>query len=185
MNLAESLNFANFVISTDNTDEMKQKQLIFSAALALVLTACGGNSKTSDSTVDSSEILRADSAAAIDAANADSAAHADSVARVIEEAKAEARESKDNALDAKVDKIVGMIDRTTDAVDDLRKNGFPSSSSTAFRVLEGLPDWQSEYNKIKGQLSAEQKARINAAQKRLDRASDKWDEATEDMFNNM
>ena len=164
---------------------MKQKQLIFSAALALVLTACAGNSKTSGSSADSSANSRADSIAAIDAARADSAANADSVAQVVEEAKAKAQESKDNALDAKVDKIVGMIDRTTDAVNELANSGIPNTSSMAFRALEGIPDWQSEYNKIKGQLNAGQKARIKAAEKRLDRASDRWNEATEQMFNDI
>ena len=164
---------------------MKQKQLIYSAALALVLTACGGNSKNSDSSADSSANSRADSIAAVDAARADSAANADSVAQVVEEAKAKAQESKDNALDAKVDKIVGMIDRTTDAVNELANSGIPNTSSMALRALEGIPDWQSEYNKIKGQRNAGQKARIKAAEKRLDRASDRWNEATEQMFNDI
>ena len=37
--------FVIFVLSLKQSNVMKQKQLIYSAALALVLTACGGNSK--------------------------------------------------------------------------------------------------------------------------------------------
>ena len=85
-----------------------------------------------------------------------------------------AKADRSKALDGKVDKIIGKIKENINAVQDLKNNGIPSGSSMAFRVTSNLPDWSGDYNKIKGQLSPEQDARIKAEENKLNRLIDRW-----------
>lgn len=154
---------------------MNRKHILFAAAFAAMLTACGSSNKSADSAaadsavpaVDSTEILRADSVAKAEAARTDSIAKADSIAKV-------QAESKSKETDAEVDKIVGIINQHIDAVKDMKEGGLPSTSSMAFRALSNLPEWEGKYKKIKGQLTPEQDARIKAAEKKLKQLIASW-----------
>lgn len=99
---------------------MNTIKLLSALPIALILTACGGNTKTSDSgsatngIVDSAEILRADSLAAAEAARSDSVARADSIARVDSIAKAAAEKAKakeanrDKSIDQALNRLAGI-----------------------------------------------------------------------------
>ncbi len=142
------------------------------SAIALLMLASGCSSNNNNST---------------ESANADSvaeAAKADSIAKVLAQAKADsiaaadsvakAKETESKAMDAKVDKIVAKYNKCIDAVQGLINDGIPSTSSMAFRVLSNLDVPDAEYNKIKGQLTEEQKARIEAVRKKFDQVNAKF-----------
>lgn len=159
-------------------NEMKLIKFGAMSAIALLMLASGCSSNNNNST----ESANADSVA--EAAKADSIANADSIAKVLEQAKADsiaaadsvakAKETESKAMDAKVDKIVAKYNKCIDAVQGLINDGIPSTSSMAFRVLSNLDVPDAEYNKIKGQLTEEQKARIEAVRKKFDQVNAKF-----------
>ncbi len=151
---------------------MNYKSFFLSATTALLAVSCGGNKTTdvssdSDSTsVDSSVV-----SVPVDTEKTESI-----VAEVAPAETPEAEESKapNNELDKKVDKILSDINQHISVIQDLKDNGFSSASSVAFRAIENLPDYEGELNKIKGQLTPEQKARIDAAEKKLNKLIESW-----------
>ena len=151
---------------------MKYLSLIAISALAFTAVSCGNSEKATTNSIDSIS----DTLAIQDTLTANDADTTATIEATATEETQKADEAKDsnNDLDAKVDKIVSMINEHISTVQSLKNEGIPSGSSMAFRSLEALPDYTGQLNKIKGQLSPEQKARIDEAEMKLQKLTNSW-----------
>ncbi|MDE7414402.1 MAG: hypothetical protein K2N05_11550 [Muribaculaceae bacterium] len=154
-------------------------KMLFMAAAALLTVSCGKTDKaaeTGDSVKDTIVAEAPVDSNQVDTTTAEAAPETPAKAEVAPEtpAKAEA-ETKNNELDGEVDKIISQINKHITTIKDLKDNGIPSGSATAFRAIENLPDYDKKLKKIKSKLSPEQKARINAAEKKLQKLIDSWE----------
>ena len=154
-------------------------KMLFMATAALLTVSCGKTDKaaeTEDSVKDTIVAEAPVDSNQVDTTTAEAAPETPAKAEVAPEtpAKAEA-ETKNNELDGEVDKIISQINKHITTIKDLKDNGIPSGSATAFRAIENLPDYDKKLKKIKSKLSPEQKARINAAEKKLQKLIDSWE----------
>ena len=164
-------------------------KMLFLAAAALLTVSCGKTDKaaeTGDSVkdtivaeapVDSNQVDTTTAEAAPETpAKTEAAPETPAKAEAAPETPAKAEpETKNNELDGEVDKIISQINKHITTIKDLKDNGIPSGSATAFRAIENLPDYDKKLKKIKSKLSPEQKARINAAEKKLQKLIDSWE----------
>ncbi len=145
---------------------MKTKILLFTVAAALLSSSCSNSDK--NATTDTVVVIK----------EVPSAQPAEQSATPEPAAVAEPEKSQTESLDPQVDKIIGIIKQQTQAVQRCIDGGILNSSSAAIRALEAVPDYERDLKKIKNKLSPAQKARINAAEQKLLRKIDEWDEAS-------
>lgn len=154
-------------------------KMLFMAAATLLTVSCGKTDKaaeTGDSVKDTIVAEAPIDSNQVDTTTAEAVPETQAQAEPAPEtpAKAEA-ETKSNELDGEVDKIISQINEHITTIKDLKDNGIPSGSATAFRAIDNLPDYDKKLKKIKSKLSPEQKARINAAEKKLQKLIDSWE----------
>lgn len=159
---------------------MKIKAFTAVAAAATLVISCSSGA-TQDATDDSSYLVEEqEMVVALNDGEDTTAAE-----EVKEDAPAEATPEQvkeaapGNNLDSEVDAIVRDINKCTSTIKDLTNNGILNSSSMALRYIESLPDYERKLNRIKGQLSPQQKARIDAAERAYNRAIDEWDDQSD------
>lgn len=123
--------------------------------MALMLTtAC--SSKTSEST----EAEATDSIATV--------VQQDTVAAPEAPPTEETPEADTKVSDKKVDEVIAIYNEHIETVQSIMDNGLFLASTPAVRALSELPDPDAAYNKIKNDLTPEQKARVAEVQKKLE-----------------
>lgn len=135
---------------------MKMTKFMLAGAVTALMLTTACSSKTSEST----EAEATDSIA--------TAVQQDSVAVTETPAMEEAPEPEAKVSDKKVDEIIAIYNEHIETVQSIMDNGLSLASTPAVRALSGLPDPDAAYNKIKDDLTPEQKARIAEVQKKLE-----------------
>lgn len=153
---------------------MKYKTHILTAAIATLAASCNNSSNSKEVAGDTLSVETSTNNLAVDTAVIQPTPAIDSIATDTVAKKVEAPKADNNNLDAEVDKIIAQINEHTNALQGFIDDGIPPTSSIAFRVLQNLPDYTKKLNKIKGKLTPEQKARIDAAEKKLNKLQDSW-----------
>lgn len=129
------------------------------ALFAVALSACNGNSKSTDTAMsdsldaDSTEILNVDSIA-----RADSIAHADSLAKVETAKKAEAvAPAADPEIDKEINEFAELVDGVEDAISHAGGAGLLMAVSEMEASLESkvsrmTPEQRKRFNRLKAKL---------------------------------
>lgn len=156
---------------------MKLHVLIMSSVVASFVVACSGGATTeTPATEEPKTEMTAEGDTATVTQTPETQAEAPK-AEVPDTVAPKAEPKADNSkVDREVEKILIIIKEQEDGVKSMIADGIPSSSSMAFRWIQSQPDYEARLKKIKKQLSPEQKAQIDAAEKRLLKAIDEWND---------